>query len=74
MALADIVSRRFYEALDLELTWKHMISCNWTVGGKMPVCAGNDAEVALQPFSSFTLLTSNCIYCALKCSLDCCAV
>ena len=58
MALADIVSRRFYEALDLELTWKHMISCNWTVGGKMPVCAGNDAEVALQPFSADIQLQS----------------
>jgi hypothetical protein len=45
MALADIVSTKFYEALDLPLTWKHMISCNWTVGGKVPVCAGNDAEV-----------------------------
>ena len=47
MALADIVSKKFYEALDMELTWKHMISCNWTVGGKIPVCAGTDAEVYL---------------------------
>ena len=47
MGLADIVSRKFFEALDLELTWKHMISCNWTVGGKVPVVAGTDAEVFL---------------------------
>lgn len=37
MALADIVSKKFFDALDLQLTWKHMISCNWTVGGKIPV-------------------------------------
>jgi hypothetical protein len=47
MGLADIVSRQFYEAVDLPLTWKHLISCNWCQGGKMPVCAGNDAEVYL---------------------------
>ena len=47
MGLADIISRKFFDALDLELTWKHMISCNWTVGGKIPVVAGTDAEVYL---------------------------
>ena len=31
----------------MELTWKHMISCNWTIGGKMPVCVGSDVEVYL---------------------------
>jgi hypothetical protein len=36
MGLADIISRKFFESLDLELTWKHMVSCNWTVGGKIP--------------------------------------
>ena len=47
MGLVDIVSKRFYESVDLALTWKHLISANWVAGGKLPVCAGTDAEVEL---------------------------
>jgi len=47
MGLADIVSRKFFESVDLDLTWKHLISANWVNGGKMPCCAGTDAEVYL---------------------------
>jgi len=47
MALADIVSKKFFTALDLELTWQHMVACNWPVGGKIPVCVPTDAEVFL---------------------------
>ena len=45
MGLADIVSKKFFDAVDLDLTWKHLISANWVSGGKMPCCAGSDAEV-----------------------------
>ena len=54
MALADIVSKKFFDALDLQLTWKHMISCNWTVGG---TCSGqywynslSDSNWVVAPF------------------------
>ena len=46
-AEADLISQSFYDAIDQQLTWKHAISCNWTVGMKIPVVAGTDAEVFL---------------------------
>jgi hypothetical protein len=49
MGLADIVSRRFFEALDLELTWKHMISVRACVRACVHAEGTNDATARFDP-------------------------
>eukprot|EP00658_Telonema_sp_P-2_P010793 TRINITY_DN14090_c1_g1_i2.p1 TRINITY_DN14090_c1_g1~~TRINITY_DN14090_c1_g1_i2.p1 ORF type:complete len:381 (-),score=66.21 TRINITY_DN14090_c1_g1_i2:326-1468(-) len=71
MGLADIVSNKFVEAVDLKLTWKHLISANWVAGGKLPVCAGNDAEVYLACVRAAGVLDlSTCRACRIVSTLE----
>ncbi len=37
MGLCDVVPRRFFSRINMELTWRHIITSNWFEGGKMPL-------------------------------------
>ena len=38
------VTKRFFDSIDLQVTWRHIITSNWFEGGRLPLVCETDRE------------------------------